>query len=248
MRQLFRMFFAASLFALVPALAQAQEEVPTCTDSSTPTERFACAAFAAQEGLWEDALAQFQRLYEETRAPSALYNVAIAFQSLGRHRDARDAFDRLMRQHTADLDEETRAEAARQYGTEAARVARVELSGVPREEATVRVRLDGRSVGIGDDEPIVLEADPGPHGLSVTQDGHQEFAWEGSLADGQTLALEVLLPVLPTAPHEIYEDAWFWVGMVLIAGAIAGGAVLGWWLQEDAQLDPRGGFVIPMGG
>lgn len=242
-------FVLSSLCLLVvPALAHAQDEAPTCTTASTPTERFACAAFAAQEGLWQDALTQFQVLYEETHAPSALYNVAIAFQSLGRHRDARDAFDRLMRQHSAELDEETRAEAARQYGTEAARVARVELSGVPREDQGVRVRLDGRSVGIGDDEPLVLEADPGPHGVSVTQTGHEEFAWEGTLGDGQTLALAVLLPVLPAQPHEIYEDAGFWVGMVLIAGAIAGGAVLGWWLQEDAQLSSRGGFVIPMGG
>jgi hypothetical protein len=247
MKLSFRVAFALGFLALFPALAHAQDEAPTCTASSPPTERFACAAFAAQEGLWEDALAQFQLLYEETHAPSALYNVAIAYQSLGRHRDARDAFDRLMRQHSAELDDETRAEAARQYGTEAARVARIELAGVPHEDSTVRVRLDGRSASVGDEEPLVLEADPGPHGVSVTQQGHEEFAWEGTLSDGQTLALAVLLPVLPAQPHELYEDAGFWVGMVLLAGAIAGGAVLGWWLQEDAQLDARGGFVIPMG-
>jgi hypothetical protein len=34
----------------------------------------------------------------------------------------------------------------------------------------------------------------------------------------------------------------------LLAGAIAGGSVLGWWLQEDAQLDTRGGFVLRIGG
>ena len=230
-----------------PAAAQA------CGPGSTAAQRFACAAQAAEEGLWADALSQFQALYAETHAPSALYNVGIAFQSLGRHREARDAFDSLMRDHAAELDDETRSEAARQYGTEAARVARVRLHDVPHAsspgwDASLRVRLDGRTLSVGDDEPLVLEADPGAHGVSVSQDAHQEFGWEGVLSDGQTLDLDVTMPLLPSVPHPIYEDAGFWIAIVLGACAIAGGAVLGWWLQQDAQLDTRGGFVIPVGG
>lgn len=235
---------ALALVLAAPTLAHAQ----VCTPSSTPTERFACAAQAAEDGLWDDALHQFQTLYEETHAPSALYNVGIAFQSLGRHREARDAFDHLMRDHAGELDDETRAEAARQYGTEATRVARLRLHDVPHEDPTVRVRLDGRTVSVGDDEPLTLEADAGAHGVAVAQEGHEEFAWEGTLSDGQTLDLDVLLPALPSTPHQLYEDPGFWIAIVLGACAIAGGAVLGWWLQQDAQLDTRGGFVIPVGG
>jgi hypothetical protein len=228
----------------LPSAALAQT---ACTATSTPTERFACASQAAEDGLWEDALHEFQQLYAQTHAPSALFNVGIAFQSLGRHREARDAFDLLMREHAAELDDETRNEAARQYGTEARRVARLRLFDVPRDDESVRVRLDGRTVSIADGEPLELEADPGAHGVTVSETGHSDFDWEGALSDGQALELHVLLPALPSTPHEIYEDWGFWVAVVVGACAIAGASVLGWWLQEDAQLDPRGGFVIPVG-
>lgn len=248
-----RQGFLARLVLLVALLPASSALAQTCGEHATASERFACAAQAAEDGLWADALTQFQALYEETHAPSALFNVGIAFQSLGRHREARDAFDHLMRDHAADLDDETRTEAARQYGTEAARVARVRLHDVPHPsssgwDATLRVRLDGRTLSVGDDEPLVLEADPGAHGVSVTQDAHEEFVWEGTLADGQSLDLDVTMPLLPVSSRPIYEEAGFWIAIVLGACAIAGGAVLGWWLQQDAQLDTRGGFVIPVGG
>ena len=249
--------FASTLFLLAPS-ARAQEAeaatatptasaAHTCDATASPEDRFACASAAATEGYWDDALREFTALYADTHAAAALFNVAVAYQSLGRHLESRDAFGRVLSEHAADLDDEMRSEVARQFGIEAGRVARVRIFEIPRRE-TVRLRFDGRSIGVGEAEPAVVEANPGAHGLTITEPGYEEFAWEGSLGDGENLELHALLTPTPVAPHEVYEEPAFWVGMVLLAGAIAGGAVLGWWLQEDAQLDPRGGFVLRIGG
>ena len=241
----------------LPLAAQAQEAATptatptasthTCDPASAPEERFACASAAATEGYWDDALREFSALYADTHAAAALFNVAVAYQSLGRHLEARDAFGRVLSEHAADLDDELRSEVGRQFGIEAGRVARVRIFEIPRRE-TVRLRFDGRTIGIGEAEPTVIEANPGAHGLTLTESGYQEFAWEGSLADGENLELHALLTPTPATPREVYEEPAFWVGMALLAGAIAGGSVLGWWLQEDAQLDTRGGFVLRIGG
>jgi len=256
---LVRFLVLVSSFVLLSPSARAQEaqeaEVSetavapphTCDASASPEDRFACASAAATEGYWDDALREFTALYADTHAAAALFNIAVAYQSLGRHLESRDAFGRVLSEHAADLDDEMRSEVGRQFGIEAGRVARVRIFEIPRRE-TVRLRFDGRSIGVGEAEPTVVEANPGAHGLTVTEPGYEEYAWEGSLSDGENLELHALLTPTPIAPHELYEEPAFWVGMVLLAGAIAGGSVMGWWLQEDAQLDTRGGFVLRIGG
>jgi hypothetical protein len=89
--------------------------------------------------------------------------------------------------------------------------------------------------------PLPVETDPGAHNLRVDRDGHVPFEWEGTLAQGQRLALEVELE--PEDPP-LWTRPWLWaiVGAGVVAIAIVAAVVA----QSAAQLDPRSEHVIQL--
>jgi hypothetical protein len=217
----------------------------TCEEIEEPATLAMLGSRLAQDGAWDSALVCFERLVE--RAPDAstrgdaLFNQGIALQSLARHREARDVFARWMREHAATSDDATRAEAARLFATEAARVGTLELA-LPAEPAELEVRVDGRPTPVPA-RPLIVEIDPGPHAITVTAPGHTTFTWDGRVSDGQRERVEVTLLRIETG-GSVLDSPGFWVGMVVLVGAIAGGIALGVWLQDDAQLDPRPGLEV----
>src|SRR5688500_7650900 len=73
--------------------------------SSTPAaaqearEQYRVGLEAMENGRWADALGAFQRSYELEPTVPALFNQGVVLRSLGRLREARDTFARLLDDH-----------------------------------------------------------------------------------------------------------------------------------------------------
>jgi tetratricopeptide (TPR) repeat protein len=222
----------AVLAVAAPAGAQ------TCTSDQGALQQarqlFVEGSADVDSGRWADAIEKFERAYSLSCAPSALYNLAMALRALGRHREARDAFDRLLANHP-NLTGELQANTTMYRREEAARVAVLELAGVDP-DVRPEISLDGRSVPDQGARPIVIETDSGAHSLVLQVPSFQPFLWEGSLADGQRQSVQVSLAPLPEGAGE-FE---YWPILVAIAGVLVAGAAIGVgvYLWDEAQIDP----------
>src|SRR5690606_36962585 len=122
----------AGALLLVAGRAQAQSACnvsPTQLEVDEARSLFIDGSGDVEGFRWADAIPKFERSYALSCAPSALYNLAMALRALGRHRDARDAFDRLLGDHP-DFSGELRELAVRYRREEAARVAVLLLAGI----------------------------------------------------------------------------------------------------------------------
>lgn len=193
---------------------------------------FVAATHAAAEQRWADALTGFERAYELTAAPPALLNVGVVLRALGRQREARDAFDRLLVEHPEFA---AQTDAVNLRTEVAARVAALILTGL---EATPhQLRLDGRSLGTRQGPRLELELDPGEHGVLLERDGYRPWQWEGILGDGERREIHVELtpvPLLPQTPSRLGRR----LAIVLTTIAVIAGVGLAVALQRGAQLRP----------
>lgn len=235
-----RMTPAVLLLALCagPSAARAQlpdpPRAPSDEDVAHARELFVQGVGHAEQNAWDEALDAFVRSYAASGSPVALYNVASTLRELGRYRDARDAFDRLLAEPA--LDDETRMSATRLRTEVAARVARVTVERVPPGEARVR---SGAEVRETTERPIELELDPGPREIGVELPAHEPWRWSGSLAPGAVLVLDASLAPVGR------DDPLPWIlGAV---GAVLAGVVLTIVVADvEAQLDPRTPLVIAL--
>ncbi len=236
---LLRAWLVAALIAslFVSGRAEAQRRELTPTEIEEARALFVAGSAAIENGRWSDAVSSFERAYAITGAPSALFNRAFALRALGRHREARDDFARLLTEH--DLEASMRTDAERYLAEERARVAVLELAGLA--EVPHALRLDGRDLADAGDRPLRLDLDAGEHSLTAEREGYEPFRWEGTLADGERRRLDVVLqPLALTLEAPRGDDTAVHVVIVVavIAALAAGGAVLGWTLQESAQVQP----------
>lgn len=235
-----RMTPAVLLLALCagPSAARAQlpdpPRAPSDEDVARARELFVQGVGHAERHAWDEALDAFVRSYAASGSPVALYNVASTLRELGRYRDAREAFDRLLADPA--LDDETRMSATRLRTEVAARVARVTVERVPPGEARVR---SGAEVRETTERPIELELDPGPREIGVELPAHEPWRWSGSLAPGAVLVLDASLAPVGG------DDPLPWIlGAV---GAVLAGVVLTIVVADlEAQLDPRTPLVIAL--
>jgi tetratricopeptide (TPR) repeat protein len=221
---------------------------------------FQAGEAAVEAGRWADAVDSFRRAYELSNVPAALFNLGYALRALGRHREARDAFAELLREHPR-FDRELREEARRYEAEAEARIAMVQLQGLAADIRHV-LRFDGRPIADDGARPISLEADPGAHTLTVRLEGRTPFVWEGDLGPGQRLAIDVELPMLTSASGErwtggepeapvdeddgsVIESPWFWI--LLSVGLLGAGAgITGYLLWDAAQIDPESNRVYTL--
>lgn len=219
---------AATLLATAPR-GHAQ---PSDANRQEAREAFLAASQAAEEERWADALEGFERAYLLSGVPTALFNAAMVLRALGRHRDARDAFRRLLADHP---EYDAREEAQALLEEEAARVAVLELVGLDP-QADYEIRLDGRLVETARGSRRELETDAGRHTVVTDREGYETFTWEGSVRDGERRRIEVVMQELQLEPERrpIYKSAALWIVVgVVVAGAAALTGVL---LQRRAQL------------
>jgi len=204
---------------------------------------FAAGQAAVDAGRWPDALAAFERAYELTNVPSALFNAAFALRALGRFREAELAFSELLTlEGTRD---DMRAESEGYLAEVRARLATVRLLGLPDAEGELVVRLDATPVPDPGVRPLEFRADPGHHVVDVSRPGYDRFEWTGELTNGEarTLAVELFPSSAGSSSAEggdVTSEAWFWVVMgIVAAGSIAGGVVGGIFADQAAQLQPE---------
>lgn len=224
-----------------PAHAQRGGE-PSPDDLDEARAFFAAGESAVEAGRWSDAVDDYRRAYELSGVPAALYNVGFALRALGRYREARDVLTRLLDGHP-ELAPELREEARGHRDEAAARVAILRLVGL-YPHARHAVRLDGREVADEGSRPLEIEADPGPHAITVRAEGHEPFAWEGELAEGDRRSIHVELRPTPSEPSGILASPLFWI--VVGTVAVGGAAIAGYVLHQGAQLEPQSDRVYEL--
>ncbi|MCC6877909.1 MAG: PEGA domain-containing protein [Sandaracinaceae bacterium] len=236
-----RSAFAAALGALVLSAAPGRAQLPdppertSETDSARARDAFVHGMELARESRFADALEEFLRSYELSGSPVALFNVASTLRSLGRVSEAQEAFDRLLAME--DLDDAMRRAASEHRADVAARVARVQIEGVPAGSA--RVAADGRERGSFTSRPIELALDPGEHALELRLDGHLPWRWRGPLDEGSQVSLSARLAPITGS---ILEEPALWI--VVVASAVAGLVIASVAIDQSLQLGARTSPVV----
>jgi hypothetical protein len=231
-----RLVAAVAASMLVAGAAEAQSgcnQSPTQLEVNEARSLFIDGSGDVEGFRWADAIPKFERSYALSCAPSALYNLAMALRALGRHREARDAFDRLLGEHP-DFGGEPRELAARYRREEAARVAVLLLAGIDP-DTRPEIHFDGRDVLDDGTRPVRIETDAGAHSLVATIPSHQPFLWEGRLGDGQTETVEVRFTPISQGGGVDLLPILLGVGAAVLAAA---GIAIGVVLWQDAQVQP----------
>jgi len=191
-----------------------------------------------EAGRWADALEAFRASYRLSGVGAALFNAATALRALGRNVEARNALERLLAEHD-DLEEPVRVVAAQMRDEVSARIAVLELVRLPDTAGNLTVRLDASVVPEPDRRPLEIESDPGLHRVTIESPTEGRFAWEGNVAEGQRIPIEVELE------REGGGIPW-WVfasgSALIVAGAIVVIAVVAA-TPEDPQRDAE--VVLP---
>jgi len=236
MRWLIAALIAACVLDASAAAAQRRwpgpEGEPGDDDVAEARQLYEAGSRAVEAYRFADGLAFFERSYELSGLGAALFGVGFALQSIGRSRDARDAFEQLLTEHP-NLPEEYRERALRFRAENTGRMAVLELVGLPAGPVR-RVELDGADVPDDGTRPLIIESDPGLRRLRVEAEGFSTFDWEGRANEGERLRIDV---DLQSSGGLIWESPWFWVavGAAVAAGAIVAGIVL----NDNAQLTAR---------
>ena len=236
---------AALLAVLVvqsgPALAVAQETSIAGARASSARdalEAFETGTRAAEEERWSDALPAFQRAYALSRSDIALFNVGYVLRSLGRFVEARAAFNEVIARSggAGELLDQARAYRDEVVG----RIAHLRVDGL-EDGLTYELLLDGTAREDDGARPVLLDLDPGDHGLGVRRDGFLPYDWAGHLSEGASERFRVELLPVPSG-GTIADEPWFWI---LVTAVVVGGAVaIGFIADDAAQLDPAPGRTV----
>ena len=135
-----RALLSLTLVAGLLSVAAVAEAQTSDGNRDAAREAFLRGQEAADSGRWADALREFEQAYLMSGVPTALFNAGMALRALGRHKEARDTFDRLIESHP---DSPATEQARPLRDEEAARVAVLELAGLDP-SAEYELRLDGR--------------------------------------------------------------------------------------------------------
>ena len=98
----------------------------------------------ADEGFLQSALVEFQKSYELRAHYAVMYNIGRLYVMLGRPVEAADTFEQYLAQGGKKIPEARRAEVNQEIGRQKARIATLEIRGLPGE---VWVQIDGKMVG-----------------------------------------------------------------------------------------------------
>lgn len=196
------------------------------------------ASVAAEEQRWADAIGLFEQSYSLSGASVALFSLGYTFRAVGRFREARDVFDQLLA--SEEIDDELTQQARNLRREVAAKVAVLRLVGLD-EYPESQVLLDGTEAQDTGQRPLDVEVDPGSHAIRVEAEGYSAYMWEGRMAPGRNLTLDI---ELASDGSSIWESPWLWagVGVVVVLATIITIVVL----QSNAQLSPNTEFHLKL--
>lgn len=242
---------APLLVALLAAPAAARAQLPDPPpaapedDVLRAREAFLRGMEFAGERRFEDARREFVHSYALSGSPVALFNLASTLRSLGRHREASEAFERLLADRG--LEPSVRAQAEPMHAEVVQHVARLRLRG-ELDGATLRVDREPARPLRGD--AVTVFVDPGAHDLGADRAGAAPWRWSGTLEAGTARELLVDFEAVAAAGASTAGSpdpaALAAIGAAVgIALAIAG-VIVGVVLDAEAQLDPRTTLVLEL--
>lgn len=143
----------------------------------------------ASEGVFEAAIAEFERAYTLSPNYSVLFNLAQAYGAAGRAVKAAHTLERYLELGGANVDLEQRRRVAELIAAYRRRIGKLGLEVRP---AGAEVTIDGQRLA---DAPAAgtTELEAGTHGLVVTAEGFLTFARSVTITSGETTHVEVAL-------------------------------------------------------
>lgn len=197
-------------------------------DRDDARREFALGQAAEQRGDWPAAIEHYLRANDLVPHSFAVYNIALAYQRLGKLREAATWFDRYL---AATTDPTERAKVERMLVELRGRPARVNVRSIP---AAARVSIDGAPVGV---TPYIGTLAAGAHRIAVEQAGVTEVR-EVRAEFGEPIELEVSVPrpVVPTvAPAPGERARWRSIAGIAALGAGAVTAAVGGYFALEAR-------------
>lgn len=188
-------------------------------------ERFLRGEEAYARGDFETAIAEWEGAYARDPRPRLLYNLAQAYERVGRLQDAARALEGYL--EAASTDDAMAERAKARLGFIRARIERTSIRLVGG-MAEAEVFLDGGRVGVLP-LPDPLPVAPGEHHVEVRSEGAR-FATRVMVPEGQTLEVPIVLTATAvpekeqTAPR---RDLRPWVFIGAGAGAALTAGILG---------------------
>lgn len=217
--------------ALLGALAVAHAASAQTGSADAQRARFAAAQTSYDERDFEDALAAFRALAEETNSPNAHLYVARTLRELGRLPEAFDAMQRTLREATARASTEakyaaTRDAAAAELALLAIRVGHVVIAVADAADGA-SVTLDGAPVS-ADRLGTSITVEPGEHAVTLGAPGAALVRRTVMVSGGETKTIALAAgpaadesaPAAATAPPEPARPEG---GGVRVAGLVVGG-------------------------
>jgi tetratricopeptide (TPR) repeat protein len=151
-------------------------------------------AAALKRGEGAEALRHFLRAYELYPSPKLQFDLALAYDEVGRYADAADALSRFVAD-APDAPAEARHWAAQRLAALEQKVGRVQLDLAP---ADAELRVDGQPRQYQPGRP--LRVMPGKHELAVERAGMAGQSLAIEVGGGELRILTIRLEPLPPAP------------------------------------------------
>jgi hypothetical protein len=141
------------------------------------------------DGQLEGAIVEFQRSYDLTHHFAVLYNIGQVYVSLARPVEAVDAYERYLADGGRKIPADRRAEVEKEIVRQKARIATLEIHGLPRGAV---VRLDGNEIGRA---PISapVRVGVGKHTIAASAEGYDSAEKEVVVAGEDHKAVELVL-------------------------------------------------------
>jgi len=143
----------------------------------------------ASEGVFEAAIAEFERAYALSPNYSVLFNLGQAYGAAGHAVKAAQTLERYLELGGANLDLQQRRRVAELVAAYRRRIGKLALEVRP---AGAEITIDGQRIG---NAPLTsaTELEAGAHGLVVSADGFLTFARSVAITPGETMPVEVAL-------------------------------------------------------
>lgn len=182
------LFLALSL-TVIAGRARAAADPPVAAEQveDEARARFQQGVELLQRGAWSDALAAFSTSARLYPTPQAINNAAICLRKLGRHDEALDRVEALLRDFP-DLSAEKRLAGEREAAELAKLVGAIAVEGA---EPGAQIAIDGRDRGVTP-APGPLRVLTGSHLVRVLAEGFLPFEARVEVLAGETARITVV--------------------------------------------------------
>ena len=150
-------------------------------------QHFLRGTTAYEQGDYQSALQEWNSAYELDPRAELKFNLAQAYERLGRLQDAVDALDVYLEGARPDDPNQANARARRAALRERLSQTGVRIQGGP---AGATISIDGESWGVTP-RPDAIILPPGPHRLVVSAPGYEPFRASLAIAGGEITTVEV---------------------------------------------------------